>query len=155
MQIKLADRLWRCNPRLGLWKVLYVAVWTAEMFGRGHSHFTTISMHLHKATAETKKKKKLQDSNLRTVVTQANTTAIFSEKEGVSTIRKTTLCQPTMRHRLLYKVCLKSSVNGIRKQQKTRFKQTKFIGLQNNRHPSQHTFGNVRKPSGNCQQRPL
>ena len=54
-----------------------------------------------------------------------------------------------------YKVCLKRSVNGIRKQQKTRFKQTKFIGLQNNRHPSQHTFGNVRKPSGNCQQRPL
>ena len=49
----------------------------------------------------------------------------------------------------------KSSVNGIRKQQKTRFKQNKFIGLQNNRHPSQHTFGNVRKPSGNCQQRPL
>ena len=33
-----------------------------------------------------------------------------------------------------YKVCLKRSVNGIRKQQKTRFKQTKFIGLQNNRH---------------------
>jgi hypothetical protein len=30
----------------------------------------------------------------------------------------------------------------------------KFIGLQNNRHPSQHTVGNVHKPSGNCQQSP-
>jgi hypothetical protein len=30
-----------------------------------------------------------------------------------------------------------------------------FIGLQNNRHPSQHTVGNVHKASGNCQQMPL
>jgi hypothetical protein len=34
-------------------------------------------------------------------------------------------------------------------------KQINFIGLQNNRHPSQHTFGNVYKASGNCQERPL
>jgi hypothetical protein len=27
--------------------------------------------------------------------------------------------------------------------------------LKNNRHPSQHTFGNVHKASGNCQQRPI
>ena len=38
---------------------------------------------------------------------------------------------------LMYKVCLKSSVNGVRKQNR-RYKQIKFIGLQNNRHPSQH-----------------
>jgi len=31
----------------------------------------------------------------------------------------------------------------------------KFIELQNNRHPSQHTFGNIHKASGNCQQRLL
>jgi hypothetical protein len=30
-----------------------------------------------------------------------------------------------------------------------------FIALQNNRHPSQHTFGNVHKASGKCQQRPV
>jgi hypothetical protein len=30
-----------------------------------------------------------------------------------------------------------------------------FIGLQNNRHPSHHTVGNVHKASGNCQQMPL
>jgi hypothetical protein len=34
-------------------------------------------------------------------------------------------------------------------------KQINFIGLQNNRHPSQHTIGNIHKASGNCQQRPL
>jgi hypothetical protein len=33
-----------------------------------------------------------------------------------------------------------------------RYKQINFIGLQNNRHPSQHTVGNVHKASGNCQQ---
>jgi hypothetical protein len=33
-------------------------------------------------------------------------------------------------------------------------KQINFIGLQNNRHPSQHTIGNVHKASGNCQQMP-
>jgi hypothetical protein len=39
--------------------------------------------------------------------------------------------------------------------QNRRYKQIKFIGLQNNPHPSQHTVGNVHKASGNCQQRPL
>jgi hypothetical protein len=39
--------------------------------------------------------------------------------------------------------------------QNRRYKQINFIGLQNNRHPSQHTVGNVHKASGNCQQRPL
>jgi hypothetical protein len=34
-------------------------------------------------------------------------------------------------------------------------KQINFIGLQNNRHPSQHTVGNVHEDSGNCQQMPL
>jgi hypothetical protein len=34
-------------------------------------------------------------------------------------------------------------------------KQINFIDLQNNRHLSQHTVGNVRKASGNCRQRPL
>jgi hypothetical protein len=34
-------------------------------------------------------------------------------------------------------------------------KQINFIGLENNRHPSQYTVGNVHKASGNCQQRPL
>jgi hypothetical protein len=34
-------------------------------------------------------------------------------------------------------------------------KQINFIGLQNNRQPSQHTVGNVYKASGNFQQRPL
>jgi hypothetical protein len=34
-------------------------------------------------------------------------------------------------------------------------KQINFIGLQNNRHPSQHTVNNVHKASGNCQQMPL
>jgi hypothetical protein len=34
-------------------------------------------------------------------------------------------------------------------------KQINCIGLQNNRHPSQHTVSNVYKDSGNCQQRPL
>jgi hypothetical protein len=35
------------------------------------------------------------------------------------------------------------------------YKQINVIGLQNNRHPSQHTVGNVHKAYGNCQQRPL
>jgi hypothetical protein len=39
--------------------------------------------------------------------------------------------------------------------QNKKYKQIDFIALQNNRHSSQHTFGNVRKASGNCQQRPL
>jgi hypothetical protein len=34
-------------------------------------------------------------------------------------------------------------------------KQINFSGLQNNRHPSQRTVGNVHKASGNCPQRPL
>jgi hypothetical protein len=33
--------------------------------------------------------------------------------------------------------------------QNRRYKQTNFIGLQNNRHPSQHTVGNVHKGSEN------
>jgi hypothetical protein len=40
------------------------------------------------------------------------------------------------------------------KQNKT-YKQINFIGLQNNRLPSQHTAGNAHKAYGNCQQRPL
>jgi hypothetical protein len=36
--------------------------------------------------------------------------------------------------------------------QNRKYKQINIIGLQNNRHPSQHTFGNVHKASGNCQQ---
>jgi hypothetical protein len=39
--------------------------------------------------------------------------------------------------------------------QNRRYKEMNFIGLQNTRHPSQHTVGNVHKASGNCQQRPL
>jgi hypothetical protein len=39
--------------------------------------------------------------------------------------------------------------------QNRRYKQINFIVLQNNRHPSQPAVGNVRKTSGNCQQRPL
>jgi hypothetical protein len=39
--------------------------------------------------------------------------------------------------------------------QNRRYKQINFIDLQNNRHPSQHTVGNVHKASENCQQRPL
>jgi hypothetical protein len=39
--------------------------------------------------------------------------------------------------------------------QNRRCKQINFIGLQNNRHPSQHTVVNVHKASGNCQQRLL
>jgi hypothetical protein len=35
-------------------------------------------------------------------------------------------------------------VNGTRKQNR-RYKQINFIALQNNRHPSQHTVGNVHK----------
>jgi hypothetical protein len=56
--------------------------------------------------------------------------------------------------RSLYVVRLKRSVNGTRKQNR-RYKQFNFIGLQNNRHSSQRTVGNVHKASGNCQQRPL
>jgi hypothetical protein len=39
--------------------------------------------------------------------------------------------------------------------QNRRYKQISFIDLQNKRHPSQQTVGNVHKVSGNCQQRPL
>jgi hypothetical protein len=39
--------------------------------------------------------------------------------------------------------------------QNRRYKQFNFIGLQNNRHPSQHTVDSVQKASVNCQQRPL
>jgi hypothetical protein len=35
--------------------------------------------------------------------------------------------------------------------QNRRYKQINFIGLQNDRHPSQHTISNVHKASGNCQ----
>jgi hypothetical protein len=35
--------------------------------------------------------------------------------------------------------------------QNRRYKQINFIGLQNNRHPSQHTVCNVHKASENCQ----
>jgi hypothetical protein len=41
------------------------------------------------------------------------------------------------------------------KTNKTEDTKINFIDLQNNRHPSQHTVGNVHKASGNCQQRPL
>jgi hypothetical protein len=54
-----------------------------------------------------------------------------------------------------YLVCLKRSVvNGTKKQTKQK-KQINFIGPQNNRHPSQHTVGNVHKASGNYQKRAL
>jgi hypothetical protein len=39
--------------------------------------------------------------------------------------------------------------------QKTNKTEDTIIGLQNNRHPLQHTVGNVHKASGNCQQMPL
>jgi hypothetical protein len=39
--------------------------------------------------------------------------------------------------------------------QNRRYKEINFIAFQNNRHPSQHTVGNVHKVSGNCQQMPL
>jgi hypothetical protein len=39
--------------------------------------------------------------------------------------------------------------------QNRRYKQINFIDLQNNRHPTQHTVGNVHKASENCQQMPL
>jgi hypothetical protein len=39
--------------------------------------------------------------------------------------------------------------------QNRRYKQINFIDLQNNRHPSRHTVGNVHKVSENCHQRPL
>jgi hypothetical protein len=35
------------------------------------------------------------------------------------------------------------------------YKQINFIGLQNNRNPSQNTVGHGHKASGNCQQMPL
>jgi hypothetical protein len=49
----------------------------------------------------------------------------------------------------IYVVCLKCLVNGTRKQTNRRYKQINFIGLQNNRHASQHTVGNIHKASGN------
>jgi hypothetical protein len=56
----------------------------------------------------------------------------------------------TYKLNLMYMVCLKCSVNGVRKQKKNRrYKQINLIGLRNNRHPSQHTVGNVHKASGN------
>jgi hypothetical protein len=42
-------------------------------------------------------------------------------------------------------VCLKRSVNGTRKQTKQKIQTINFIGLHNNRHPSQHTVSNVQK----------
>jgi hypothetical protein len=39
--------------------------------------------------------------------------------------------------------------------QNRRYKQINFIGLQNKRHPSQHTVDNVHKASGNCQKKSL
>jgi hypothetical protein len=39
--------------------------------------------------------------------------------------------------------------------QNRRYKQINFIGLQNNRHRSQHAVSNVHKASGNCQQMPF
>jgi hypothetical protein len=48
----------------------------------------------------------------------------------------------------LYVVCLKSLVNGTRKQTKQKIQKINFIGLQNIRHPLQHTVGNVHKASG-------
>jgi hypothetical protein len=44
-------------------------------------------------------------------------------------------------------------MNGIRKQTKQKIQINNFIGLQNNRHPSQQPVGNVHKASGNCQER--
>jgi hypothetical protein len=38
--------------------------------------------------------------------------------------------------------------------QNRRYNQINFIGHQNNRHPSQHTVGNVHKASGNCRSIP-
>jgi hypothetical protein len=42
-----------------------------------------------------------------------------------------------------------------KKKKNRRYKQINFIGLQNNRHPSQHTVSDIHKASGNCQQRPI
>jgi hypothetical protein len=39
--------------------------------------------------------------------------------------------------------------------QNRRYKKINFIGLQNNRHPSQNTFVNVHKASGTSHQMPL
>jgi hypothetical protein len=39
--------------------------------------------------------------------------------------------------------------------QNSRYKQINFIGLKNNRQPSQHIVDNVHKASGNYQQRRL
>jgi len=64
-------------------------------------------MHLYKGNAETKKKKnsffgsRFEFANCGNAGEQT-TTATFSENEGVPTITKTTLCQPTIRHRLFY-----------------------------------------------------
>ena len=55
---------------------------------------------------------------------------------------------------LYYKVCLKSSVNPIRKQTKQNI-QTNFLSaLQNSCHLLQHKFVNLRTASGNNQERP-
>jgi hypothetical protein len=56
---------------------------------------------------------------------------------------------------LMYMVCPESLVNVPFNKQNRRWKQINFIGLQNNRHPSQHTVRNIHKASGNCQQRPI
>jgi hypothetical protein len=50
---------------------------------------------------------------------------------------------------------LKMFGDDTRKQTKQKIQQINFIGLQNNRHPSQHTVGKVHKAYGNCQQSPL
>jgi hypothetical protein len=48
-----------------------------------------------------------------------------------------------------YVMCLKRSVIVPENKQNRRYKQINFIGLQNNRYPSQYTVGNVYKASGN------
>jgi hypothetical protein len=52
-------------------------------------------------------------------------------------------------------VFLKGLVNGTGIKQNRKYKQINFISLQNNRHPSQHTVGNIPNASGNCQHKPL
>jgi hypothetical protein len=52
-------------------------------------------------------------------------------------------------------ICGVSKKFGEWYQKTDKTEEINFIGLQNNRHPSQHTVGNVHKASGNCQQRPL
>ena len=65
------------------------------------------------------------------------------------------LCSHNPRVFLVIQGVSKKFGEWYQKTNKTRYKQIKFIGLQNNRHPSQHTISNVHKTSGNCQQRPL